>query len=186
MGTAVQKAKISEEAHLARWESLVSHEAKRASWRDDPFLSEEDFAQVGRMIVLRSIADHDWSRGDVTARFIKLKIRSGFIDEIRRKKGRNLLAREPLRSCFQELEDLEDSRAFEEGVVVSVSVRKLLEDLRREKPRLALVVDLVFFEEKTFTEAARLMGVSRCRVARLKEKAIEFLRKMAGLDDEID
>ena len=86
---------------------------------------------------------------------------------------------------LSEAEGLEDEKALEEFVladerkrVVNTAIAKLPEDMR-------VVIHLVYFEEMTYDEAAKVMRKNRKQVDNLLYRAKKELRIILGEDGEL-
>ena len=86
---------------------------------------------------------------------------------------------------LSEAEGLEDEKTLEELVladerkrVVNAAVSKLPEDMR-------VVIHLVYFEDMTYDEAAKVMRKNRKQVDNLLYRAKKELRIILGEDDEL-
>ncbi len=103
--------------------------------------------------------------------------RSRALDHLRRRKIIEFVE-------LKRAQDLADERTLEETVLRDRRKTALHRALERLAPDLRVAVHLVYFEELTYEEAAKVMGKNRKQVDNLLYRAKKELRTLLGEDGE--
>lgn len=72
------------------------------------------------------------------------------------------------------MEKIEDKKDENEQLVNQIAIKKVMELLEEREER---IIRLRYFEEKTQTEIAKILGISQVQISRIEKKVLEKLRK---------
>ncbi len=86
---------------------------------------------------------------------------------------------------LSEAESLEDERTLEEIVLADERKRTVNEAMARLPEEMRVVIHLIYFEEMTYAEAARVMKKNRKQIDNLLYRAKKELRIILGGDGEL-
>lgn len=163
-------APFDENAFLKAWDvDIVRAAAAGARLLRSSAVLDEDLAQMARYRVLRLIRD----RGITSPRYIRRTIKNAIIDGVRRERGhpdsdaRNFCEINDISEAAEAIEDDADHDASER---VSAWTATLPD-------RLAQVFALLYLRRLSQRDAARIMGVSQPRVARLHAEILHRGRR---------
>lgn len=78
-----------------------------------------------------------------------------------------------LRKKIELLEDFSD-KSLEDDVVNRIFINKALNDLEEKEK---MVLQLLFYKEKTQVEAGKILNMSQPQVSRLRDKALKKIRR---------
>lgn len=145
-------------AFLDSWEPLIRWLARRFA----PASSHvADFAQVGRLTLIRAALKYPVGSSIVFEHYARRALRNALLDEARRVQRHRRVASLPVDYQPSHMETgLKDLLRRE-------ARSRVRDEIDGWLPRLRLLVELVFVQEKTQAEAAHVLGLTPARISQL-------------------